>query len=163
MFRQFAITLGLVALMGCTTAPHQPGTELLGLELGDGVTEVAAALEGIATLDNELSGVAGRKQVWEVHEGPFHQLMVRYGGEQRVEYATAWIRDGEAALGVEEIGDPSLATVVEGQQWRWRLPQPDGRVVAVTARADLEGRPHTLSLHWAVVPGEDGVARRGGR
>jgi len=155
----WALLLGVgLASAGEKPAPSAaPASEVLGLYVGMPAANAERRLREIGThverpQPYEPGAHLELKQLWKLEDPRFESVLVRFDGESKVKWLTAYARAGGPHQLYTDIGDLAQAHQAGRFIYTWTLAQQDERPASVlTARGTHPDRFSTVSLVAAPV------------
>jgi hypothetical protein len=135
------LALAALLLMGGKT-PDLPGGELFGVSLGMSQGEVHATLA-----DRGVLAVEGGKETWKLDDKRYETLFVRYDGDWRVKWATAFALKDGPRVKYKDVGDLDQAEYAGRHIYNWIMWGGDkGPGYGVSARGQDPEYLSSLSL-----------------
>jgi hypothetical protein len=133
MGRQLLFVLGLLAIPASVEAKN-PSDEVLGIRVGMPMQESARRLEKLGLLAPGESADS-KKQYWRLKDSRFANLVVRFDKESRVQWVTAFARQGGRPVRFTDVGDLKRARQAGKYIYLWEIePRGDRQGYQVIAR-----------------------------
>lgn len=142
-----ALTCLLVSAAGAE-ARSLPG-DLLGVAIGDSYENSREKLSDVGRATKSAEpGHYGSKEIWELDDPRYSNIVVRYNGERRVEWATVFVRKDGKAVRYRDIGNLKEARAQGQYFYSWSQPASGNRPAFVLRAAGTDPeRLATLSIY----------------